>query len=188
MPSSKYIPPPEAELDLFERMDVNFGDEVRLRLVREIRRLRALQGKAEREMDRFKTLWDHTERERDELAAACVELQKSDNWEAMCGAKGIWVGPPMNFHDPKSILVAHDRELVKPLVEALTGIADFRGRCIYREFDESYRVGSRDAFEQMADIADAALAKHKLCICDNSGTVFDSPTAPCPECGGKERK
>lgn len=81
--------------------------------------------------------------ERDALAAACAELQKPDNWEAMCGAKGIWVGRLMNFRDPKAILAAHDAALVKPMVEALREIRS----C----YPNDYRV-------RITEIVDAALA------------------------------
>lgn len=58
-------------------------------------------------------LIENLSQERDALAAAMVELQKSDNWEAVCGSKAYWVGPQLCFPDPLKVsLATHDAPLI----------------------------------------------------------------------------
>ena len=137
--------------------------------------------KAEREIDRFKTLWDHTERERDELAAALESLPKlrnpkfsddagenidklgkDDVFDLGCDSGDLDCRKAIHeilskLHvDPKSILAAHDAALVKPLVEALT---DLRTMCC-RFGDFHYRAVS-EASQDMISHIDAVLAPYK---------------------------
>ena len=113
---------------------------------------------------------------RDEIVALAAGLQLAHEQMLMAGMGSDEIERTMGLDACKLALGAHDRALVKPLVEALDTIPVKLMLAIGPPYMPVHF--SESALKQI----DAILAPYARCLCDGSGTVFDSPSSPCPTC------